>query len=265
MRRNTYIAAFVAIILLACIGGFVGGRVLLARLQSDFNPRTPPAATATAVAQVAPAGATTPLPAGPTATAAATQPRATSTVMVVPAPVTDQPAIFTPAPTWTAGVELPTSVGAPTSAVVLLPGMTPPTNELGTPEPFPSEPLPSEPLPSATPVGNYPFSLARAVRYSNGDCPGTYAQGVVVDGNGDPLPGVRLRLVDEYGNAATTVTKPGPGDAGRYDFPMSGPARRFFMSVVDAADRPQSPEVLILHDLAPQEGQNCRWVDWQQK
>ncbi len=79
------------------------------------------------------------------------------------------------------------------------------------------------------------------MRYSNGDCPGTYALGTVTDRSGAPIAGVRLSLVDEYGNAATAVTKPGPGDTGRYDFPMGGPPRRFYMTVVDEGGRALSP------------------------
>jgi hypothetical protein len=39
MQRNIYIALFVIILLIACLGGFLGGRVLLQRLQSDFTAR----------------------------------------------------------------------------------------------------------------------------------------------------------------------------------------------------------------------------------
>jgi hypothetical protein len=241
MRRNLYIAAFVAVLVIACVGGFVAGRVLLARLQNDFTPRnetTPAPAAATAIAQ---AGATEAATAAPPV--ASTVRRATATVLVVPAPVTDQPAVLTPEPTWTPGVELPTSE----------PGLlveTPVEGGLPTAEP------------SATPIPAYQFSLARPVRYTSGDCPGTYALGVATDRNGNPLPGIRLSLVDEYGNASTALTKPGPGDTGHYDFPMGGPARRFYISIVDDAGHALSPQVEILHDLAPEEGKTCRWVDW---
>ena len=244
MRRNLYILAFVAVLLVACAGGFIGGRVLLARLQSDFTPRTdatPAPDQPTAIAQ---AEAAAPATAAPQPTEG---PRTTPTTLVVAAPVTDQPAVLTPeltpAPTWTAGVEVPTSEFA-------APDETPLVEDLPAVEP------------SATPVPNYPFVLARPVRYSSNDCPGTYALGLVTDRSGSPMAGVRLKLVDEFGNPAVAVTKPGPGDTGRYDFPMGGPGRKFYMTVIDEAERPLSPEVEILHDLAPYEGQNCRWVDW---
>ncbi len=246
MRRNLYIAAFVAVLLVACVGGFVGGRVLLQRLQGDFTPRngqtTQP--TSLLLATQAPV-AEVPTQQAPAATqpAAATAPRATATMLVVPAPVTDQPAVLTPEPTWTAGIELPTLEAG-------LPSATP----LGAAEVTPE--------PSATPLSDFPYVLVHPVRYTSGDCPGTYALGTVTDRSGKPLPGIRLSMTDEYGNQFSATTKPGPGDTGHYDFPMGGPARRFYMTVVDEAGRPQSPRVEILHDLAPYEGKGCRWVDW---
>jgi hypothetical protein len=248
MQRSFYIALFVIVLLIACVGGFIGGRVLLSRLQTDFAPRTEtatPAAAGTPIARLE-----TALP-QPTVASGATQaPAATSTTMVVPAPVTDQPAVFdaTPEPTWTAGVALPTTDSSLPAA----------TAEF---QPIDGTPFDITPFPSATPVGAYPFT-SRGVRYTSGDCPGTYALGVVTDRSGNPLPNVRLSLVDEYGNAATAQTKPGPGDTGRYDFPMGGPARRFYLSIVDESGRALSPRVEILHELAPYEGKGCRWVDW---
>jgi hypothetical protein len=249
MRRNVYIIAFVAVLLVACIGGFLAARVFFARMQDDFalRPEATPAPSATVEPVFAPVETAEVVTEEREATAT---PRPTSTVLVVAAPVTDQPQVLaTPQPTWTAGVVLPTSdfVLDPLATLVALEG----TSTFGTPEP------------SVTPFSAFAFALARPVRYSSGDCPGTYALGLVTDRNGGPLPGVRLSLVDEYGNATTAVTKPGPGDTGRYDFPMGGPPRRFYLTIVDEAGRSLSPRVEILHDLAPQEGNGCRWVDWQ--
>lgn len=253
MRRNLYIAAFVAVLLIACIGGVLGGRILLQRLQGDFTSRPTTTAPTRSISP------TPELTAAPTAAAAestpepaATAPRATRTVLVVPAPVTDQPTLFTPEPTWTPGVELPANL--PTLALpgsgAGLPALTPLAEGEGTP------------APSATALPNFPYVLAHTVRYTSGDCPGTYALGIVTDRAGNPLPGIHINMTDEYGNVFTAATKPGPGDTGRYDFPMGGPARRFYMTIVDDAGRPQSQSVEILHDLPPQEGKGCRWVDW---
>jgi hypothetical protein len=252
MQRNIYIALFVIILLIACLGGFLGGRVLLQRLQSDFTAREEAATPIGGpVAQV-----DTPAPLPTEALPASTAgPQPTNTVLVVPAPVTDQPPVLnlTPEPTWTAGVALPTTDFS-------LPPATPEFLPIdGTP--FATDTFDLTPLPSATPVAAFPFS-ARPVRYSSGDCPGTYALGIVTDRAGNPLPNVGLNLVDEYGNAAVAETKPGPGDTGRYDFPMSGPPRRFYLTIIDDGGRALSPRIEILHELAPHEGQGCRWVDW---
>jgi hypothetical protein len=253
MQRNLYIALFVLILLIACIGGFIGGRVLLQRLQSDFTARDEVATPATGGTPVAQIDTPAPLP---TELPAATEgPGPTATILVVPAPVTDQPPLLqtTPEPTWTAGVALPTTdFTLPTATVEFLPID-------GTP--FVTDTFGLTPLPSATPVGSFLFT-ARPVRYTSGDCPGTYALGIVADRSNNPLPNIRLNLVDEFGNAATAMTKPGPGDTGRYDFPMSGPPRRFYLTIVDEGGRALSPRVEILHELAPQEGKGCRWVDW---
>lgn len=248
MKRSVYVAAFVLVLLVACVGGFFGARMLVNQALRDFDVRdewTPVVATgttagATDVAEVIATDTPQPVAEQP-----ATATRAPATVLVVPAPVTDQPPLLStaPEPTWTPGVALPTASFASLDELVAPSGT-------GTPEPTP------------TPIPAFPYVLARGVRYSNGDCPGTYALGTVTDRSGNPLPGVRLSLVDEYGNAATAVTKPGPGDTGRYDFPMGGPPRRFYLTVVDEAGRALGPRVEILHDLPPQEGNGCRWVDW---
>ena len=33
-------------------------------------------------------------------------------------------------------------------------------------------------------------------------------------------------------------------------------------SLVDEVGRPLSPRVELLHDLPPEQGKGCRWVDW---
>ena len=37
MRQRGYLIAFVLVLLIACVGGFVGGRFLIRRLQQDFG------------------------------------------------------------------------------------------------------------------------------------------------------------------------------------------------------------------------------------
>lgn len=234
MRQRGYVIAFVFMLLAACAGGFFGGRFLLRRLQQDFGSQatwSPPTAPAPAVpAPVAtpspgPSGARTPVP----ATVVSTR-----IVITVQAPAGAQ--ILTevpPAPT-----ETPAAEATPIAAETALPG------------------------PSPTPASLY--VLARPVRHSSGDCPGSYIQGTVRDRADGPLPDVRLLLADEYGNQELAATKTG-SDAGRYDFPIFGPPRRFYLSVVDAGNRPLSPEVEISHGVGADPEARCHWVDWQRQ
>ena len=97
-----------------------------------------------------------------------------------------------------------------------------------------------------------------------GDCPGNYILGVVTDRGGIPLPDVRLRLVDEYSNGELKVTKEG-ADAGRYDFPIFGPPRRFFLTVVDGSTRPISPRIEIQYGVGADARTSCHWADWQRQ
>lgn len=233
MRQRGYIIAFVLLLLLACVGGFFGGRLLLARLQQDFGPQagwTP-----------APQAGWTPEALAPTAQAGG-QPMPTVAPAAGQAPA--------PAPTATAtALVVATPLDAPTLAPVSpTPALSPVEAETETPSP--------------TPAPAYPYALARPVRHSAGDCPGTYILGQVTDRAGNPLPDVRLYLVDQYGNAATAVSKSGASDAGRYDFPIGGPARRFFLTVIGADGRQLSPQVEIGYGLAPDPQATCHWVDW---
>jgi hypothetical protein len=103
------------------------------------------------------------------------------------------------------------------------------------------------------------------MRDSAGDCPGAYILGVVTDQAGSGLASVRLWLVDEYGNQDTKTTKSAAGEVGRYDFPLFGPPRRFYLTVVDASGHPISPRVEVLHGLGASAQASCHWVDWQRR
>ena len=49
MRQRGYLIAFVLVLLIACVGGFFGGRFLIRRLQQDFGSQAtwaPPTALA---------------------------------------------------------------------------------------------------------------------------------------------------------------------------------------------------------------------------
>ena len=239
MRQRGYIIAFVLVLLTACVGGFFGGGFLIRRLQQDFGSQ------ATWAPPTLPASAQTE---GPTPEAAAnarpTSSLSHSTPLVLATPIPTRILVTVPAP---AGAETPAS------------DMASPSPE---PEPTPAETETAAPSPS--PEAAFPFLLARPVRHSTGDCPGAYILGLVTDRGGAPLPDVRLLLTDEYGNQETKVTK-GGGDAGRYDFPLFGPPRRFFLAVVDASGRAISPRIEIPHGVGADAQAQCHWVDWRRQ
>lgn len=233
MRQRSYVAIFVVILLAACAGGFFGARYLLRRVQQDFTPRaswSPATNTPLAVTEITTESPETQGTLRPTQSAS----RPTATLLQVPSPATQ------PSPTQGSPAAPTASAQEPTFG----------------PEPAPTSTAP----PTQSPA--LPFVLARPVRDSTGDCPGQYVLGQVVDRAGSPLPGVRLQLVDEFNNAASAVTKSGQGDLGRYDFPLSGPARRFYLTVVDEGGQPLSPRVEIAHGLAPNADASCHWADW---
>jgi hypothetical protein len=237
MRQRGYLIAFVLVLLAAGVGGFFGGRFLIRRLQQDFGSQdtwAPP--TLPALAQT---GGATP---GAAANARPTSSLSRSTPPVLAAQIPTRILVTVPAP---AGAETPAS------------GVASPE-----PEPTPTETETATPSPS--PEAAFPFLLARPVRHSMGDCPGAYILGLVTDRNGVPLSDVRLRLVDEFGNEEFKVTK-GGADAGRYDFPIFGPPRIFFLSVVDGNTRPNSPRIEIPHGVGADAQAQCHWADWRRQ
>jgi hypothetical protein len=235
MRQRGYLIAFVFVLLAAGAGGFWGGRFLIPRLQQDFGPQatwTPPIVTL-------------PVDTG----------QATPTFALTVRPEASPSSAARPVPASATPARIEVTVPAPV-------GVEPPASETATPEPTPFET--ETVFPSPSPVPAFPFLLARPVRHSTGDCPGNYILGSVTDRGGAPLSNVHLLLADEYGNQENTVTK-GGSDAGRYDFPLFGPPRRFYLSVVDASGHPLSPRVEISHGVGADARTTCHWADWRRQ
>jgi hypothetical protein len=240
MQRSGYALAFLIVLLAACAGAFFGGRILWRQLQGDFGPRSwaPPdeeVAQVTGAPQAKPAATATPGP----------RPTATRVSIVTPAAPVVLPA-FTP-----------DVAGAEATALA---------NAQATASPTASATPQGSPTPSASPTvpaGDFPFYPSHAVRNSSGDCPGAYVLGRVVDRAGNPMAGLVINLSDEYGNQESKVTK-GGADAGRYDFPLFGPPRRFYVMVMEGG-KPASQQVEVPHGVGSQPQASCHWVDWQRR
>ena len=233
MRRFGLVVLFVLVVLVVCAGAYFGGQFLVQRFRQDFQPR--------------PAWA----PAGPTASPRAGQ------AWTAP-PLTVDPAAQAPAPT-------PTRPAIPTPAAPPSPTYAPITPVGQTPQPTATTELSETASPEPTVRNSFPYVLARPVRDSSGDCPGNYVLGQVTDRAGNGLPDVRLHLVDEYGHEATKITKSGVGEMGRYDFPLFGAPRRFYLTVVDATGNALSASVEIPHGVGANPTATCHWVDWQRR
>jgi hypothetical protein len=239
MPQRGYIVLFVLVLLLACAGGFFGGRLVLQRLQQDFRPRTS-WAPATPLSD----GSQPPAPSPSSGASSRTSPEVTMAATPSPQP------LATPVATHAGGSAAGTA-----------------TPETASPEPItPELTLTATETPSASPPPARPFlfDLVRPVRHTAGDCPGTYILGQITDKAGNALPDVRLRLVDEYNNQQTTATKSG-ADAGRFDFPIFGPPRTFYLTVVDSSGQTISPRIEIPHGSGENAQATCHWVDWQRR
>jgi hypothetical protein len=236
MRQRLFAVLFALVLVAIVLGAFFGGRFVVQRFRQDFSFRrdssrlqwTPAPAEVVATAVVAP---TT---------------RPTNTAIVIPTPIAPSPEPYTPKPALT----------------------TAPTDEAPRVTQQPSSQ--TQPTGTSTPelmrISAEPFQAKAAVRYSQGDCGGTYVLGFVTDVAGNPLSGVTLRLVDEYDNASLAVTKAGQADMGRYDFPVAGPPRRFSIEVVDESGSPLSRSSgFAYYGDSPDAQATCYWIDWQRR
>jgi hypothetical protein len=243
MHQGGYVIGFVVVVLVGCLGAFLGGRLLWQNLQGTpqtASTWTPPDDVAAAMTSAPGAAAGTPAPAaqnGPTPPAVI---RVTLTQIVVPTVLAPTPDLSTP-----------------------------------TPDPYAPTLAPYEPLTSTTsltptvtvtvePAG-VQYVLANPVRHSSGDCPGNYILGHVVDAKGNPLPNITLLLVDEYGNQETKVSKAGAAEAGRYDFPLFGAPRKFTLAIIDASGRLLSTKIEVPVGSGTAVGMTCHWVDFRKR
>ncbi len=97
-----------------------------------------------------------------------------------------------------------------------------------------------------------------------GNCSGNYILGRVVNRDGGPVAGVRVMVVDEWGNRIEVVSKAGATDAGQFDFPLyNDRPRDFFLSLLDGAGNPISPTVPVPHHKGVAVNTGCHFVVFQ--
>ena len=79
--------------------------------------------------------------------------------------------------------------------------------------------------------------------------------GRVVDAAGNPLAGVRLVCYNEWHRYPVVASKAG----GEYDFVISQAETTWYVTVLNQADQPVSPEAAVAFDP----DQACRYIlDW---
>jgi hypothetical protein len=105
------------------------------------------------------------------------------------------------------------------------------------------------------------YSLAEPVSHHSA-CPGNYIVGQVLDGAGAPLVGVRVALVDQWGNRAEAWSKDSAGDFGRYDFPINFFPNQYTLVVVDGDGNPLSAPVVVDHLQGSGDDAPCHSVIW---
>jgi hypothetical protein len=119
----------------------------------------------------------------------------------------------------------------------------------------------AQPVTAAAPSVPGIYNLAQPVTHHR-DCPGNYIIGRVLNAAGGPVAGVRLTMVDQWGNRAEAVSKSGASDYGNYDFLLNPFANRYTVTVVDGSGRPISPPVTVDHLQSAGGNAPCHTVVW---
>ena len=110
---------------------------------------------------------------------------------------------------------------------------------------------------SADFLGTQRFILDRL--WHDDQCPGQYVMGQAVDDRGVALPGVTIRLMDDWDNTYQTITKSGANDAGRFDFPIYGrdAPQSFTLQVLDTNGNPNGSPILVPHRTDENSNKPC--------
>jgi penicillin-binding protein 1C len=121
-------------------------------------------------------------------------------------------------------------------------------------------PIAEESQPAPASAGRY--QLANI--YHDDTCPGRYVMGRVLNWEGGPVAGVRISLVDSWGNYYEAISKSGAGDFGHFDFPLySDSPQDLRLTVLDGAGTPISPTVIVPHRRSAESEFPCHHVTFQ--
>ncbi len=82
---------------------------------------------------------------------------------------------------------------------------------------------------------------------NHASCPGHYLLGEILNREGNPVAGIRITLIDSWGNTAEAISKSGETDYGLFDFPLNSAANQYTVTVVDDTGAPISPPTVVDH------------------
>lgn len=124
----------------------------------------------------------------------------------------------------------------------------------------------AEAFPTATPAPpQFAYRLAEPIRHDT-SCPGSYVMGRVLNRQGGPMPGVRVQMVDGWGNVYYAETKSGALDFGVFDFPLySATPQELQVTVLDGGGSPISPTIGVPHNQGGGSNLPCHYVVFQQR
>lgn len=88
--------------------------------------------------------------------------------------------------------------------------------------------------------------------------------GRVINWNGGPVAGIRIRLEDGWGNVYEAVSKSSTADYGLFDFPLySDAAQDLRILVLDGGGSPISPTIVVPHRKSTENDFSCHYVTFQ--
>ena len=85
--------------------------------------------------------------------------------------------------------------------------------------------------------------------------------GRILNGQGGPVAGVRVRMLDGWGNYYESMSKSGSADFGIFDFPLySDTPQDLRITVLDGSGNPISPTVTVPHNRSEESSFPCHFV-----